>query len=352
MTVFASDSVRVSTRTTLLAGVTVLALFGLGCSSDGGSDSDGSGGTTASGGSGGSGGSAAGGSAGSTSGGSGGTAGSSMGGSGGTGGVAPQCDEGPGYEQDWPKLTVDRLDGTVVDETGAAAVDTAAQVCGTDICIFGRTNDNGDVVTCMMDICTPGILPQQEIKKPAFKYGGGINYARFAFLLETDAVFDVGSVATIKLDPPGSGVEMAPGGSVSHGGVTLTLEAGTAIDIDILTFTDASEQQFRGNVVQTSAATFPAVDDSLGLELLVATTPTETHFCPHAQLTIDNTQGWEAGAEVEFWIHGIDITEEWAPYGGWAKISDGAVSSDGATVSTNEGEGIPALSVFGVRLKP
>ncbi|MEZ4234206.1 MAG: hypothetical protein R3B89_33840 [Polyangiaceae bacterium] len=48
----------------------------------------------------------------------------------------------------------------------------------------------------------------------------------------------------------------------------------------------------------------------------------------------------------------MSIEEEWAPYAGWAKVSNGKVSSDGTKVATNPDEGIPHLSVIGVRLKP
>ena len=66
---------------------------------------------------------------------------------------------------------------------------------------------------------------------------------------------------------------------------------------------------------------------------------------------IARTRGeWAAGAAVEFYIHGLDVGQEWAPYAGWAKVSDGKVSDDGTEVVTADGQGIPVLSTFGVRL--
>jgi len=47
----------------------------------------------------------------------------------------------------------------------------------------------------------------------------------------------------------------------------------------------------------------------------------------------------------------VDVEEEWAPYSGWAKISDGAVSSDGTSIVTAAGQGIPQLSVIGIKRK-
>ncbi|HEX7671984.1 MAG TPA: hypothetical protein VF395_20455, partial [Polyangiaceae bacterium] len=87
-------------------------------------------------------------------------------------------------------------------------------------------------------------------------------------------------------------------------------------------------------------------------EIIVGLTPTSTTFCPRAGLSVPNTPGWKAGAAVEFFLHGVEVTEEFAPYGGWAKVSSGTVSADGKTVDTDPDEtsGLPILSVVGVRL--
>ena len=73
--------------------------------------------------------------------------------------------------------------------------------------------------------------------------------------------------------------------------------------------------------------------------------------CSHT-LTVSNDTGWPAGTAVEFFVHGTDVGEYWAPWGGWAKVSDGQVSADGKTISTNGGGGVPELSAFGIRKKP
>jgi hypothetical protein len=73
-------------------------------------------------------------------------------------------------------------------------------------------------------------------------------------------------------------------------------------------------------------------------------------MCPAAALSVPNSPGWKAGAHVELFLHGIDVAEEWAPYGGWAKVSDGSVSADGKTIATDPDGGLPALSVVGIRL--
>ena len=49
--------------------------------------------------------------------------------------------------------------------------------------------------------------------------------------------------------------------------------------------------------------------------------------------------------------HGSTILTEYADYGGWAVVAEATVSSDGATISLNEGEGVEELGIFGFRLK-
>ena len=74
---------------------------------------------------------------------------------------------------------------------------------------------------------------------------------------------------------------------------------------------------------------------------------------PAAAVTVPNSARWTAGATVEFYLLGTDVSQQWAPFAGWAKISDGQVSADGATVSTSADAGFPFLdAAFGVRLKP
>ena len=69
-------------------------------------------------------------------------------------------------------------------------------------------------------------------------------------------------------------------------------------------------------------------------------------------MTVANQAGWPAGARAGFYILGDDTAQAWAPYGDWALISHGAVSGDGATIVSSEGEGFPLLETFGVRLEP
>jgi hypothetical protein len=210
-------------------------------------------------------------------------------------------------------------------------------VCGTDICIQGKATESGGVV----------IGPQQDITKPAFKFGEGKVSARFARLLPDQPRVDFGIVHTVRLPELGSGVALVAGKQASAGGLSLFPETGSTIRIDKLTFTEADEQKLRAVQVPLDRAE-DLIDPELGLELLYAATPTSTQFCPPVRLSVDNSEGWAAGTEVEVLLHGVEIDEEWAPYGGWTKVSDAAVSSDGLVIETTS-PGVPLLGVLGFR---
>jgi hypothetical protein len=247
------------------------------------------------------------------------------------------------------------LTATVQDLDGNPASNVLAQACGLDICINGSTDANGNVQICdQNDICVPGIAVNQAIKRPAFKYGDGFGYVKFAELLPTTTEdYVLGVRQTGKLPATSTGAAMEPGTDAINSGITLTLPAGGNIEIDVLVFDTPEFQTFRAMEIPIAKAP-GAVDPSLNFEMLVGTTPVETKFCPHAKLTVPNTPGWPAGQAVEVFIHGVSVEEEWAPYAGWAKVSDATVSTDGQTVVTDDGEGqgIPYLSVFGFRAKP
>ncbi len=297
---------------------------------------------------------------GSSNGGSGGTivAGGGAGGNGTGGndagaGGGPECAPGPGHTSTDPAHLVKTFVGSVIDLDGNPAKQMLATVCGVDICIYGSTDDQGKVVTCdkQTNVCATGINPNQEIRRPAFKYGDGLGYAKFAQLLPTDTSdYDVGVVTTAALPPMSAGTAIVAGGDASVNGITLSVAAGATVKIDKLTFETEESWRFRAVEIPLAKSP-PAVDPSLGFEIVVATTPIDTQFCPHAKLSVPNTPGWPSGSEVEIWMHGVSPDEEWAQYASWAKVSGGRVSADGKNVVSNDGEGVPLLSVFGIKKK-
>lgn len=262
---------------------------------------------------------------------------SGTGGSSASGGV--KCEAGPGYRSDAEPQRVTAVSAQLVDLDDQPLGLEFVQVCGTDICIQGKSTESGKVL----------VSPGQDMTLPAFKFGEGKTSPRFARLLPNQPNIDFGVVHSVRLPPFGEGAPLVAGKSASAGGLTLTPAASSAIKIDKLTFGEAEEQALRAVQVPIAQAT-DLIDESLGLELLYAATPTSTQFCPPAALAIENSEGWEPGTAVEVLLHGVEIDEEWAPYGGWAKVSEAVVSDDGTQIETTE-PGLPLLGVLGFRRK-
>jgi hypothetical protein len=93
------------------------------------------------------------------------------------------------------------------------------------------------------------------------------------------------------------------------------------------------------------------VDAALGLELFFGLAPIETVLDPPAALAVSNSKGWPADAEVELFLLGLAPNATYAPYAGWKSLGAGHVSSDGKTITTDPGVGIPQLSIVGIRKK-
>lgn len=277
--------------------------------------------------------------------------GGSASGGGGAGGD-PSCAKGPGYEPSGSPQLVAGLTAKIVDETGAPAANVPVFVCGFGACSKpATTSAQGEV--CTLDkasgVCAPGISPGLEITRPALKYGLGIEHVKLAQLLpEGAAEHSIGEVTTFGLPDLAQGVELSAGASATSNGVTLALAPGTKLQHDELVFDTPELQRFRAVQIPVAKAP-PAVDPSAGFEILIGTTPVDTQLCPRAALEVPNTAGWPAGTEVELWVHGVSVLEEWAPYGGWAKASGGKVSADGARIVTHAGEGVGVLGLFGIR---
>jgi hypothetical protein len=243
---------------------------------------------------------------------------------------------------------------TIVDETGAPVVGQPTFICGTDICSkAGTTSANGGV-TLTTTIAT--------MKSPAFKFGDAITYAEMAVPLKTaDTDFTtVGThvLATGKLsDKPGA--PLTPGMNATSGDVTVSIPAGGSVGFDIAHSTCGDVQMFRAvNIPLTNEG--PILDavtvgdgGPAGFKLLYGVTPAETWICPGAKVTValPSGLGWAPGVAVEFWIMTTDAGQTYAPYGGWAKMSDGVVSADGKSVATVDGAGFVYLENFAIRLK-
>jgi hypothetical protein len=148
------------------------------------------------------------------------------------------------------------------------------------------------------------------------------------------------------------GAAFTPGADAVSGGVALTLGQTTVVTVDELNYDTPDKQLFRAVQIPVDQIK-PVLDPSmLGLELVFGAAPIETTFCPPAQVKVPNSPMWAAGTAVEFYALGLETGQEWAPYAGWTKISDGAVSADGKVIATDAAGGFPVLETFGIRKKP
>ncbi len=262
--------------------------------------------------------------------------------SGGTGGEK-ECPPGPGYKGGEATLAVGTVTATVVDAvTGKGVVGLDVFICGINICLAAvPTQNDGDVTA-------PG--KGTELIAAALKYGDGIGFAKFAVPI-TSATMDFGALITAAL--PAKGETIEPGKALVSGGVTLTVPEGGTIIHDELLFDTPEKQQFRAVALPLDKAA-ATVDPKLGLLAVFGVGPLETVFCPSAAVEFANPDPVQlpAGTAVEFLVHGESAFQEWAPYSGWAKVSDGVVSADGMKISTVAEGGLPVLTTFGVRKKP
>lgn len=246
----------------------------------------------------------------------------------------------------------------IVDERGAPVADQPVYLCGIDLCSApGKTAANGAVT----------LQTNLMMKRPAFKYGDALNYAELAIPLTSNSSdFTSGNrlLATGKLsDKPGA--PLTPGQSATSGDVTLSIPNGATVGIDLLTYATLDQQKLRTvNIPLTNLgpvfAGVMAGNAPANFALVYGVAPAETILCPAAKVTVAlprktammyNDLGWAPGSAVEFWVMTTDTGQTFAPYAGWAKMSDGVVSNDGASVTTLDGvnEGFIFLETFAIR---
>jgi hypothetical protein len=330
----------------LASGVTAGLLALTACSS--GSGSTGAGGTTSS----------------TTGTGTGGKTGASAavgtGGSAGAGGTITTCPPAMKYGGGEQTVNGTAAMATIVDETGTPVGGQPVYICGLNECTNpGTTGANGAV----------SISTTYSLQKPAFKFGDALDYAELAIPLPAGMTdFDTvgtGELATGKLAGK-PGATLAPGADAVSGDVTVSLPAGASVGINILVYGTSDQQQFRSVAIPLTnvgpvfaPVTVGDAGTPADFQLLYGVAPAETTLCPAATVTValphvtttPNDLGWAAGTAVEFWIMTTDTGQTYAPYAGWAKMSDGVVSADGTSVATVPGQGFIFLENFAIRLK-
>jgi hypothetical protein len=240
----------------------------------------------------------------------------------------------PGFAGGEQAQMIASVAATITDVSGAPISDLQVSVTGIDISFPGKTAADGTVT----------VSPNKNLKAPAFRYGDGLTYARLLAPLRNPSS-TLPSLVTAKF--PATGAPLAAGASATSGDLTLTIAAGASVLIDELDYDTADKQALRA--VTLPIARLGDVTGGLAFDLVIAAAPADTFFCPPAAVSVPNTLGWPAGTKVEFLILGGDVSQTWARWGGWAKVSDGQVSDDGASIVTAPGGGLPVLDVIGIR---
>lgn len=257
-----------------------------------------------------------------------------------TGSGAATCEDGPVVPGSHEDLFVERVEAIVLDTDGSPVANELAQICGLDKCINTQTGSDGHILA----------MPMTTIRQPAFKFGDATIHAKLARPLP-GSIATFGTVVTPKLPPLEQGAPLDPGADATSGEVTLSIPEDAVIEVELDVLDDPNAQHFRAAPIPKEMMDPEVVDQDPGLKEFFALTPLEARICPAAKLTLPNTEGFPAGAEVEVFVLGLDVGERWATYGSWTHVSDGRVSEDGATISTNDDGGLPVLSAVGVRLK-
>jgi hypothetical protein len=248
----------------------------------------------------------------------------------------------------------------IADETGAPVAGQPVYITGLDISSAPSTTDSAGHVAIQTNL---------SMKKPAFKVGDGLAYTELAIPLTAASTdFSAGGqlLAVGKLSNK-TGATLTPGAPAISGDVTVAVPAGGSVGIDTLVYDTPDSQKLRtvGLPLANSGPVLASAPAGVGagFALLYGVAPSETVFCPAAKVTvalphttsfIGNDLGWAAGTTVEFWITTLDTAQTYAPYAGWAKMSDGVVSADGTSVSTADGpqEGFTFLENFAIRKAP
>lgn len=267
----------------------------------------------------------------------------------GTGGGDIACKGSDYSDPNAPKLKVGVVSVTVLDLLGNPAPDDfSVQVCGTNLCFYNKPGSMGQFTVLGTDM---------GLQKPLLKLGDARKFAKLGIPVTAAGMDAMGNTAFGTLTTaalPSSGVALAPGKAVTSGEVTIEMPSDGVAVIDESVYPELVDQQLRAVTIPVDKAKETLATAPAGIEQLYGVGPLETVFCPAAKVTVPNADAvkWPAGTEVEFWILGLDgVSEEWAPYGEWQKISEGTVSSDGKTISTTS-PGLPLLSTFGIRKKP
>jgi hypothetical protein len=226
----------------------------------------------------------------------------------------------------------------IATSTGAPAASVPVFVCGTNVC-SAPTSTAADG-TVLLPVCL-------DVAKPAIKIFDDPTWVPFAsLLLGAGPSFDVSIVVT----PLPAGGSILVSGTNRSGGATLVVTGTVTFDLE---HTTASTQIFRAAPFPLGSFAGTGLDPGTsGVANAWGLAPLNTKLAPPAQLTVPNSASWAAGAAVDVLIDGTDTTTPTppAPWGIWGIVASAHVSSDGSTITTDNGSGLPEIAPVAFRL--
>jgi hypothetical protein len=242
------------------------------------------------------------------------------------------------------QICVRTLKASVTDLSGAPIPNLITTACG-DGCTFGKTDTSG--VTKM--------TVRRYMSQAALMLHGRSRYASYYARFEGGGDVDKGvlPLPSMPIDQAVAFPEStAAVSSVSFGDVTFTFAAGAEVKIDRVELDEPELQRFSAVSVPLDKLPPFAAEAGGGFAAVYAFTPYATRITPAAAVKIANTGKLPSGAAVELFAQATLLDDRNGPFGKFNKLAEGHVSADGATITTDEGQGIPEITWLGVRAKP
>jgi hypothetical protein len=239
------------------------------------------------------------------------------------------------------------VSGALVDEAGAPVPDVLVTVCA-DACFYGHSIGDGTFTT--------------EVKQSLYTetyavevHGRPLRTTYFVKLppLQGQVVqFDKPFVVP-RLPASGPDVKMDKSAqTLTSGDVTLTLAAGTEVQLDVEDAIDLPVGGQLRTLKLADPAKWPFVDAARVPDVLYALSPFEVEFSQPARLSFANSAGLPANAAIDvFMQHGLVGIGVAPPAGPFDRVAGAHVSSDGTRIEMDAGEGITRLTVVALKRK-
>lgn len=247
--------------------------------------------------------------------------------------------------RDPPAYCVKEVTGTLQDEGSNPLAGVDVSVCGA-ACFSGKTDASGAFRVPVNARLPDGgyaffaharprhasiLLPLPKGPPPSLSLGA---------VVEVPALSEVGAALPAD-DGPGSVVRVGP--------ISLGVPAATSWE---LSFEDAADDVGGRTVRFAKVALDRAPAFAAGAVLVYALAPFEAKAGKPVSLTLAETGGLPANAAVDILVMGALGFEAPNP-GGLAEIAaQGHVSGDGASITTDPGQGIRVLTWIAVRARP